>query len=100
MGGDFGEDGWIFIPLGDAVVVFSPLLIIDDERHNLMSQAFLHHNQPAQAAVAILKGVDAFKANMEIQNLILFDIIFLICVEICNKILKPNTHVLRRYCIG
>lgn len=70
MGDDFGEDGWIFVPFGDSVVVFPSLLIVDDKRHDLMPQAFLHHDQSAKAAVAIFEGVDAFKADMEIQDIL------------------------------
>lgn len=74
MGSDFGEDRGVGIPHSDAAVVFATLLIIDDEGHDLMSQAFFHHNQPAEAAIAVFKGMDAFKAHMEIQDILQCDI--------------------------
>ena len=34
-----------------------------------MAQAFLEHEQPADASVAVCEGPDAFQAHMEVQNL-------------------------------
>lgn len=43
-------------------------IIGDNKRDDVVPQALLKHQQPPHAAIAVLKGVDAFKAHMEIQN--------------------------------
>jgi hypothetical protein len=55
-------------------VVFAALLIIDDKWDDLVSQAFFHHDQPAQSAVSIFEGVDAFKADMEVKDILQGDV--------------------------
>ena len=44
VGSDFGENGWVGIPHSDATVIFPPLLIVDDEGHDLVAEAFFHHD--------------------------------------------------------
>ena len=70
MGGDFGKEGWIFVPHGDAAVVFSTLLIVNDERYDLVSQTFLHHDQPTQAAITVLKRMYPLELDMEVQDIL------------------------------
>ena len=54
----------------DATVVNATVLIADDEWDDSVTEALFHHDQPAEAAVSIFKGMDAFEPNMEIQDLI------------------------------
>jgi hypothetical protein len=68
-GGEVSKDFWICIPGGDAFVVLASVFVINDERGNLVSEAFLQNNQSSKATVAIFKGVDALKANMELHNI-------------------------------
>jgi len=57
------------IPFADAFEVFCAPFIIEDERRYFMSQAFFEHEQPSNTTVAVCKGMDAFEAHMEVQDL-------------------------------
>ena len=65
-GGDGSEYFGIRVPGGDAFMVCATMLIVDDEWDNLMSEAFLHHDQSAEATIAVFEGMDAFEADVEI----------------------------------
>ena len=59
-----------FAPLFDAAVVEHLMLVIDDEGHDPETEAFLEQDQPPDTAVAVLKGMDSLKTDMEIQQVI------------------------------
>ena len=42
--------------------------IVNDERKNARTETFLEHDQPPNPAIAVLKRMDRFKADMEIEN--------------------------------
>ena len=44
--------------------------VIDDEGHDAAAQTFLEQDQTPDAAVAVLKGMDALKGHMEVQQLV------------------------------
>ena len=90
-GGEVGEDFWVGIPGGDATMILTTVLIIDDEGGNLVSETFFEHDQSTKATVAIFKGVDALKANMELQDItqLNFPLGFIANSRICF-ILKRN----------
>lgn len=46
------------------------MLLINDEGHDSVSQAFLKHDESADTAVAILKRMDGFKLHMERKNIL------------------------------
>ena len=46
------------------------MFIIDDERDDVMTKAFFHHNQSTDAAVIVIKGMDLLKAHMELQDIL------------------------------
>lgn len=54
------------LPLLNAAVVSTSVLVIIDKGDDLMAQAFLNHNQPAEAAVTVFEGVDPFETDMKI----------------------------------
>ena len=60
----------VVVPFLDATKVAGPALIIDDERHYAVAQAFLEHNQSAHAAIAVLEGKDFLEADVEVQNVV------------------------------
>ena len=49
-------------------MILATVFIIDDEGDDLVLEAFLHHDQPAESTVAVFKGMDAFEPDMEVQN--------------------------------
>ncbi len=51
-------------------MVLTTVFIVNDKRDDLIPEAFLQHDQSTKAAVSIFEGVDAFKADMEIQDII------------------------------
>ena len=54
-------------PVLDSCKVLTPALVIQDKGHHIKSQTFLEHNESADSTVAILKGKDLLKPDMEIQ---------------------------------
>ena len=67
------EDFRVLIPLGNSAVIGPSVLVVDDEGHGAMAQAFLEHNQPTHAAVSVFEGKDLFEPHMEVQDLIPLD---------------------------
>ena len=53
------------VPFFEAAVVEQLQIILDDERDNVMLQAFLKKDQSAYTAISVLEGMDAFKGHME-----------------------------------
>ena len=45
------------------------MLVVIDKGDELVPEAFLHHNQPVEAAVAVFKGMDTFEPDMEVQDI-------------------------------
>ena len=56
--------------LSDILFHSSIFSILDNERNNIIFQAFLEHNQAPHTTIAILKWMDTFKLHMKIQNII------------------------------
>ena len=57
------------LPFANAAVIKHFQIVGDDKRNDIVFQTFLEQNQPADAAVSILKRMDGFKLNMEIQKI-------------------------------
>ena len=70
VGSEGSEDFWVDIPGGDAAMVLTTVFIVNDKRDDLIPEAFLQHDQSTKAAVSIFEGVDAFKADMEMQDIL------------------------------
>ena len=64
----------IGVPLFDATQIPGAAFIVDDEGHHTVAQAFLEHNQSADAAISILEGEDLLEADMEVQNVVALDL--------------------------
>ena len=62
------------VPLFDATEVAGAAFVVDDERHDIMAQAFLKEDQSAHAAVAVFKGEDFLEADVEVQNVVALDL--------------------------
>ena len=71
---DIDQDAAIIVPLTDAVEVAGAALIVDDEGYDIVTEAFLEHQQATDTTVAILEGADTLKLHVEIQNLMEADI--------------------------
>ena len=65
VGGEGSEDFWVDIPGGDAAMVLTTVFIVNDKRDDLIPEAFLQHDQSAEATVSIFKGMNSFKTDME-----------------------------------
>lgn len=82
--GEFGfchKQVWVCLPFLDATIVFTSMFVIIDKGDDLVPKAFLHHEQPAEAAISIFEGMDAFKPDMEVQDVsqlhFFLDLVFL-----------------------
>ena len=64
----------VFVPFLDATEVTGAALVVDDEWHHIVTQAFLEHKQSAHATVAVLEGKDLLEADVEVQNVIALDL--------------------------
>lgn len=70
---DIHKDTAIFIPTPNAVQITGSALVVDDKWYDTMPEAFFEHEQSSDATVAIFKGADALKSDMEIKNLVKAD---------------------------
>ena len=43
-------------------------LVCDDERHDIISEALLKHNEPSHTSIAVLKRMYPLKTHMTIKN--------------------------------
>ena len=59
-----------FRPLFQTAVVEHFVTVVDDEGDDAAVQAFLEKDQPSHTAVPILKGMDALKRDMKIQQVV------------------------------
>ena len=64
----------VVVPLFDASEVSGAALIVDDEWHNIVAQAFLKEDQSANTAIAVFKGEYLLETDVEVQNVIALDI--------------------------
>ena len=64
----------VIVPLFDATEVAGAAFVVDNERHDIMTQAFLEHKQSAHATVAIFKGEDLLEADVDVQNVVALDV--------------------------
>ena len=60
----------ILMPLPNTSQISGTALVVDDERHDIVSQAFLEQDESAHAAIAVLEGEDLLEPDMEIQDMI------------------------------
>ena len=60
----------VIVPFLNAPEVSGPALVVNDEGHGAMLQAFLKENESANTAVSILEGKDLPKAHMEIHDVV------------------------------
>ena len=60
------ERSGVLLPVADAAVVFATMLIVDDEWIDPVAQAFLDHQHPADATVAVLERMDLLKSGVEV----------------------------------
>ena len=63
---DFGQDASVIVPFPEAFQVACPALIIQDEGHHIMPQAFLEHDQPSNSTVIVFEGENPLEAHMEV----------------------------------
>ena len=81
-------------PVLEAAVVEGFEIVRDDEGNDAAAQAFLEQQQAADAAVAVLEGVDALEAVVEVQQIV--EGFLLLCVIIPQKPLHGGGDFLRR----
>ena len=67
------HDTAVLVPLTDAIQIAGAALIVDDKGRDFLTEAFFEHEQSSDATVAIFKGADALKSDMEIKNLVKAD---------------------------
>ena len=98
--GDVLEDRRVLVPLSDSLVVGASTLVVDDEGINAKTQALLHHKESTYTTIVIVKGVDALKLYMEVQNSIQVNREFLVIgrlfLVILDQISKGCVDFLRR----
>ena len=58
----------LLIPLRESSIIERLHVVSNNERNNVMSEAFFKHNQPTDTSIAILKWVNALKTNVIINN--------------------------------
>lgn len=56
------------LPFLQATIVVQLVPLVDDEGHDVVFQAFLEQDQPTHAAIAVLEGMDALEADMEVDQ--------------------------------
>ena len=69
-----GEDGVCEIavymaPFTKAAIIEELEVVCDDEGDDAVGQALLEYHQAADAAIAILEGMDTLEADVEIEDL-------------------------------
>ena len=64
----------VVVPLFDAPEIPGTAFVVDDEGHHIVAQAFLKEEQSAHTPVAVFKGEDFLKADVEVQNVIALDV--------------------------
>ena len=52
-------------PFPEAPVVVQLQIVINDEGHDVIAQAFLEEDEPSHAPVAILEGMDRLETDMK-----------------------------------
>ena len=68
-------------PVGKSAIIKEFKFFCDDEGHDVVCEAFFKHDEASDAAVAILKGVDALKTMVEgydIVERLLFEAVILL----------------------
>lgn len=63
----------ICFPIAEAVQISGTFFVIENERHNIMTEALFEHDQPSNSSVSIFEREDALKLIVKIQNLSAFD---------------------------
>ena len=63
---NFGQNAAVIVPFPKTFQITCPALIVQNEGHHIMPQAFLEHDQASNSAVVIFERKDPFEAHMEI----------------------------------
>ena len=63
----------IIVPFPDAPEVPGPALVVDDEGHDTVEQAFLEYDKSTHAVITVFEGKDLLEPHMEIHDLIPLD---------------------------
>ncbi len=63
------EDAAVQVPEAQTLQVSGAALIVQDEGRYAVAQALLEHEKPTDPAVPVVKGPDALKAHVEVQDL-------------------------------
>ena len=58
----------LLIPLREPSIIERLHVVSNNERNNVMSKAFFKHDQSADTSIAVLKWMNALKANVIINN--------------------------------
>ena len=74
-------------PFAQAAVVEHFEFVCNDKRNNAAIEALLEHDKAPHAAIAVLKRMDAFKAYMQVKDV-------LKSVMACMVVIKQSFHVL------
>ena len=61
------------LPFFDTPEVTGAAFVVDDERHHIVAQALLEHNESTYTTVAVLKGEYLLEADVEVQNVVTLD---------------------------
>ena len=57
-------------PFLDSAIIEELMIFIDYERHDIVLQALLKHNQSTDTAVSVLEGVNFLKSHMELYYIL------------------------------
>ena len=55
-------------PFAEAAIIEELQVVCDDEGNDVISEAFLEHDEATYTSVAILEGMNLLESNMEIKN--------------------------------
>lgn len=64
-----GEDAAVKIPEAEALQVGGAALIVQNEGNDAVAQALLEHQKSSDPTIPVIKGADALKAHVEVQDL-------------------------------
>ena len=58
------------LPFFETAIIEHFMIVFNDERDDTEAEAFFKHDEPTDATVAVLKGVDSFKTVVKLKNII------------------------------
>jgi len=62
------------LPFFNAPKISGATFVVDDEGHNVVTQAFLEQDQSTNTTIAVLEGEYLLEADVEVQNVIALDL--------------------------